>query len=352
MRIAMITLNVYSNYGNMLQKYALYRTLQKYADEVEVLWHHTTVPFLPYKLEQDRLEEGNRKNTAFVAVRQSKVKDFSDTYIQTRFDIPYLEDLVDEYDFFVIGSDQVWNPEFEVPGRFLDFAPPEKRIAYAASIAISELPEKFHETYRKKILEMPHVSIREKEGCDIVEKLTGKRPLHVLDPVFLLSADEWRKLEKRPAWLNKKIYDNGYLLAYFFNGKPPKEVHELSKKLNLPVISLLDLNNFNYYANGVEEFLYLFNHATFICTQSFHGTAFASIFERPFIVYRVGNIRTKRLSRVSSLLELFGLDDRITDIDLNIDLQDPLKIDFNHCEEVLPIERKKAFKFLSDALWK
>ena len=352
MRIGMITLNVYSNYGNMLQKYALYHSLKKYAEEVEVLWQHSTIPFLPYKLEQDRNEEGNRKNTAFVAVRQSKVKDFNDTYIQTRYDIPYLEDLADEYDYFVIGSDQVWNPEFEVPGRFLEFAPPEKRIAYAASIAISELPEKVHETYRKKILEMPHVSVREKEGCDIIEKLTGKRPLQVLDPVFLLTADEWRKFEKRPAWLNKKMYANGYLLAYFFNGNPPQEVHELGKKLGLPVISLLNLNNFNYYANGVEEFLYLFNHATFICTQSFHGTALASIFKRPFIVYRTGNIRTKRLSRLSSLLDVFGLGDRITDIDLKIDLEDPLKIDFTRYNEVLPLERKKAFNFLANALWK
>jgi len=351
MRVAMITLNTYDSYGNVLQKYALYRTLQKYADEVDTLWQHTTVPFLPYRLELNKDEEGNRKRTAFVAVRQSKIKDFCDTHIQTRFDIPYLEDLADEYDFFVIGSDQVWNPEFAVPGRFLDFAPPEKRIAYAASITISELPEEVQETYRKKILEMPHVSIREKEGCDIVEKLTGKRPLHVLDPTFLLTADEWRKIEKRPAWLNKKIYDNGYLLTYFFSGKPSKQVYELAKKFNLPMINLFDMDNFNHYVSGIEEYLYLFDHATFVCTHSFHGLAFACIFRRPFILYRVGKMRTLRFSRAGSLLELFGLSDRVTDMDLNIDLQDPLKIDFNRCEEVLPVERKKAFKFLSNALW-
>ena len=350
MRVAMITLNVYSNYGNMLQKYALYRALNNFADFAEVLWNHTTIPFLPYKLEIDRWEEGNRKDTAFVSVRQYKIKEFHDANIRTRFDIPYLEDLADEYDFFVIGSDQVWNPEFNVPDKFLDFAPPEKRIAYAASITVPELPEEVQETYRQKISEMAYVSIREKEGCDLVEKLTGKRPLQVLDPVFLLTADEWRKLEKRPLWLDSKIYDNGYLLTYFFNGKPPKDVYSLAKKLGLPMVNLLDFNNFNHYANGIEEFLYLIDNATLICTQSFHGMSFASMFHKPFVIYKVGKLRT-RFSRIGSLLELFDLSEHVADKTLRFTAEDPLKIDFTRFDEVLPLERKKAFKFLSKALW-
>ncbi|MBR0260477.1 MAG: polysaccharide pyruvyl transferase family protein [Selenomonadaceae bacterium] len=350
MRVAMITLNVYSNYGNVLQKYALYRTLEKFADFVEVLWQHTTVPFLPYKLELDRWEEGNRRDTAFVSVRQNKIKEFNDANIRTRFDIPYLEEIADEYDFFVIGSDQVWNPDFNVPGKFLDFALPEKRIAYAASITVPELPEEVKETYRQKILEIPHVSVREKDGCDLVEKLTGKRPLHVLDPVFLLTADEWRKLEKRPLWLNSKIYENGYLLTYFFNGNPPQEVRSLAKELGLPMVNLLDLNNFKHYANGIEEFLYLMDNATLLCTQSFHGTAFASIFKKPFIIYKIGKLRS-RFSRVASLLELFGLSERVADTNLKFNVEDALKVDFSRREKVLPLERKKAFKFLTEALW-
>ncbi|MBR4643390.1 MAG: polysaccharide pyruvyl transferase family protein [Selenomonadaceae bacterium] len=351
MRVAMLTLNVYTNYGNVIQKYALYRTLGRFADFVEVLWHHTTVPFLPYKMERDRWEEGNRKKTVFETVRQFKNKAFSDANIRTRFDIEYLEDIADDYDFFVVGSDQVWNPDFELPGRFLDFAPPEKRIAYAASITRPNLPKEVKKTYREKVLEMPHVSVREKDGCDLLEKLTGKRPLQVLDPVFLLPADEWRKVSKKPAWLDNKIYENGYLLTYFFDGQPPQEVYALAKQLGLPVVNLLDRNNFNHYANGVEEFLYLMSHATIICTRSFHGTAFSMIFERPFIIYKVGTLLTTRFSRISSLLELFGLSDRVAEPDFTIKLDDPLKIDFSRFREVLPLERKKAFRFLANAFW-
>ncbi len=236
MRVAMLTINVYSNYGNVLQKYALYRTLKKFADFVEVLWQHTSGVFIPYQLELERQREGNLRDAVFKSIRQNKLKEFHDANIQTRFDLPYMEDIADEYDFFVVGSDQVWNPEFNIPGKFLDFAPPEKRIAYAASLAVSELPEDIQETYRQKISEMPHVSVREKDGCDLVEKLTGKRPIQVPDPVLLLTADEWREFSKRPTWLNQKIYENGYLLTYFFTGNPPQEVNLLAKKLGLPTV--------------------------------------------------------------------------------------------------------------------
>ena len=250
-----------------------------------------------------------------------------------------------------MGSDQVWNPEFEFPGRFLEFAPREKRIAYAASIAVSELPPDVTDYYREKISEMPHVSIRELDGVDLVEKLTGKRPLHVLDPVFLLTADEWREVAKPPFWLNKKIYERGYLLTYFFNGTPPEQVKALAAKLNLPVINLFDMRCFDHYITGVEEFLYLIDHATLICTQSFHGTSFAMIFKRPFILYSVQHsYMINRFSRIESLLKLFGLSKRATDTNLNLRLTDPLTIDFTRRDEVLPRERDKAFKFLEQAL--
>ena len=352
MRVATITLNVYDNYGNVLQKYALYRTLKKFAEDVEVLWQPATKPFYPYHLEVNRLSTGNLRDASFRSVREYRFKQFHDAHMKTRFDIPYLDDLADEYDFFVIGSDQVWNPEFKVPGRFLEFAPPEKRIAYAASIVVPKLPEEVKETYRKKILEMPHVSVREKEGCDLVEELTGTRPLQVVDPVLLLTAEEWRAVAKRPPWLDKKIYDNGYLMVYFLSGAILDEVKALAKKLGLPIVSMLDKNNFEHFITSPEEFLYLIDHATILCTYSFHGTALASIFRRPFIVYRYGKLRTTRFSRLGSLLELFGLSERVSDLDFKISLDDPLEIDFTRRDEVLPLERKKAFTFLTNALWK
>ena len=351
MRIALLTLNVYDNYGNMLQKYALYRTLKKFAETVEVLWLASTKPFVPHELEVNRQAVGNMRDAAFKSVRQNKFKEFSEANMCTRFNIPGLSDLADEYDFFIVGSDQVWNPEFSVPGRFLDFAPREKRIAYAASIAIPELPENVIENYRQKISEMAHVSIREREGCNLIEELTGTRPLQVVDPIFLLSVEEWRELEKRPSWFDPKKYKKGYMLTHFFNGKPPKQVQALATQLELPMINLRDIDNFNCYTAGVEEFLYLANHATLLCTNNYHATAFATIFNRPFIVYRYGNLLLSRFTRMNSLLNLFKLKDRLTNAELNTKLKEPLTIDFSTYKKVLRSEQTKALKFLTNALW-
>ena len=351
MRIAMLTLNAYDNYGNMLQKYALYRTLKKFADTVEILWLASLKPFTPYELEVNHQAVGNLRDAAFKSVRQNKFKEFSESNMRTRFDIPDLKDLADRYDFFVVGSDQVWNPDFYVPSRFLEFAPPEKRVAYAASIAIPELPEKVIENYRQKISEMAHVSVREREGCNLVEELTGKRPLQVVDPVFLLLPEEWRELAKPPTWFDPKKYKKGYVLTHFFTGRPPKQVHALAAQLELPMINLRDIDNFNHYTVGVEEFLYLADKATLFCTNNYHATAFATIFRRPFIVYRYGRMLMSRFSRMNSFLNLFKLKDRLTDSELNIKLNDPLTIDFSTYKKVLHDEQAKALKFLTNALW-
>lgn len=344
MKIAQLTLDGYENYGQVLQRYALQRTLKNFADVVEVLHHQRRKNFLPYVFEFERSEVRNAREIAFKSVRQSKIKEFSDVNICTRFDLPYLEELADEYDFFIVGSDQVWNPEKYFQYRFLEFAPPEKRIAYAASFGVEELPTDIKDYYREKISEMAHVSVREKNACDFVEEFTGKRPLQILDPVFLLTADEWRKFEKRPIWLNEKTYGRGYLLTYFFKGTPSKQSKEFADKLNLPMINLLDLNKFDYYATSIEEFLYLMAHATLICTQSFHGIAFAIIFKRPFAVNK---IISSGFSRIKSLLELFNFSDRLTD---DLQLNDLLNMDFSHCDEIILAERNKSFKFLSESL--
>lgn len=347
MRIAQLTLDGYENYGQVLQRYALHRVLKMFAEHVEVFWHQIGKDFLPHQLERALVTTGNLRTIAFRSVRENKIKEFNDANVHTRFDLPYLEDIAEEYDFFVVGSDQVWNPEKYFPYRFLEFAPREKRIAYAASIAVNDLPPAAKAYYREKISEMPHVSMRESEGVDFVEKLTGKRPLHVLDPVFLLTADEWRRLAKPPAFLDNKRYERGYLLTYFFSGNPPEQVKTLAAELNLPLINLLDKKNFDHYVAGIEEFLYLVDHATLLCTQSFHGTAFSILFKRPFISCQTNK---NTFSRIKSLLEMFGLSERATDLDLQLKIDDPLKIDFTHRNKVLPVEREKAFKFLSDAL--
>ena len=114
MRIAQITLNWYTNYGNILQKFALHHTLKKFADDVEVLWSGDCL-FLPEKGNDSLFQiivpkRSNDRTKLYLlreAIRQSKFKDFENLYIKTRFNFPYLQDIVDEYDFFCVGSDNI-----------------------------------------------------------------------------------------------------------------------------------------------------------------------------------------------------------------------------------------------------
>lgn len=359
MKIAQYTLNVYDNYGNMLQKYALHRVLKRYADQVDVLWS-TQDLFLPEawewnwkpQLMQMMNSSSVRRKFIFEAIRQTKFKEFADRYIRTRFDICSLEDLADEYDYFVVGSDQVWNPEFLewfFPERFLSFAAREKRIAYAASIALDRLPEHIKPVWKAGLLGMDFISVREKSAVPIVEELTGKAPPVLVDPIFLLTAEEWSEVALRPAWLNDQ-YDDGYILAYFLSEIPPVETKTLSKEFGLPVINLLDPTVFDHYNVGPSEFLYLVEHASLIYTSSFHGTAFSILMARPFVMCEFLPGVPHRLLRMYSLMEDFDLMSRKVGSDRNFRLDKPFEIDYSARDEVLRRERARAKNFLDEAL--
>ena len=357
MRVASMTLDGYFNYGNNLQKYALHRTLKKFADFTEVFWYSKN-DFYPETGEIRIIKpipSGTDPITANryyfrEVVRVNKIKEFENRYIRTRFDLPYLEDIADEYDFFVVGSDQVWNPDFitnmRFTGTFLNFVPREKRIAYAASIAAPVIPDNLKEFFRAGISGFDHISVREEGAVKIIKELTGLDALLVLDPTMLLTAEEWLEIAQKPSWFDEK-YERGYILTYYLRKDPPQEVQIMARKMNLPVINLLDLDNYWHYVVGPEEFVGLFANASLVCTNSFHGVAFSIVFRKPFINLEIANdIDGVNMSlRIPSLLKMFGLENRTAGA-----INSPLEIDYSVRDKVLPAEREKAFKFLSKAL--
>lgn len=356
MRVAQVTFNAYNNYGNVLQKYALQQTLKKFVDFTEVLWFNGNISNSNFWAETAEIPY-NKSLEYYLrsAVQLTKFKEFDERYIDTRFNIPYIEEIADEYDYFVVGSDQVWNPDvepinmpFEI--KFLSFVPPEKKIAYATSIAIKEIPTKLHEIYRLGISSFPYISVRETNSVGIIKNLTGLDAETLLDPVFLLTCDDWLKIARRPSWFNEK-YQRGYILTYFWGGTRLNFVESLAQKMNLPVIRLMNETNFNYFTVGPEEFVYLFAHATAVFTESFHGTAFSTIFKVPFTDFMKPNsTNDMTIERMISLTEMFGMKNRIASIRNGFKIESPLEIDFSTRDKVLPLEREKSFKFLSSAL--
>ena len=359
MKVAQITLNGYFNYGNIFQKYALYRTLKKFADYVEILWYDKN-EFFPEKGEDSPIVKDVKGLHPFDyqrcvycdSARMTKLKEFCERHIKTRFNLPYIEETADEYDFFVICSDQVWAPNDWLPFniKFLPFVPREKKIAYAASIAKPEIPDEYKEFFRQGILSFDYVSVREEGAVKLIEELTGKTPLLVLDPVMLLTIDEWKEIAYPPSWFNEK-YERGYIFTYYLRREPPPEIKSVAKKLNLPVINALDFNNFNHCTIGIEEFLWLIMNASLVYSNSFHGIALSILFKRPFINREYDDKETRDMSlRIPGLLKMFGLENRIAKVENDYRIDSPLDIDFSTRDKILPGERMKAFKFLATAM--
>ena len=163
-----------------------------------------------------------------------------------------------KYDYFITGSDQVWNPNFNRMSDidFLVFATPEKRVAFSASFGISEIPEDMKDYYKERLLGIKYLSVREDTGKDIIENLTGREDIQVLvDPTMLLTSEEWNKVIKKP----KQLKTDKYILNYFLgelSDKRKQEIERIAKENNCEIINILDKNS-PFYENGPSEFLYL-----------------------------------------------------------------------------------------------
>ena len=353
MRIAQLTFDGYFNYGSILQKFALHHTLKKLADFTEVLWTMDRPLFSETGLRAGAQCVVNkaRKNWEKIfhlreAVRQSKFKDFENLHIKTRFDVTDFENIADEYDFFVVGSGQVWNPKWYPPHIFLNFVPREKKLAYSVGIGVSAIPASKKKIFQDGISNFNYVSVCEEESVKLINDLTGQSALVLPDPVLLLTEEEWLAVAQKPTWFKEK-YSNGYILTYYLSKLPPPEIKKLADELGLPVINLLDTENYDHFTVGPAEFIWLFANASLIFTNSFHGVAFSILFKRPFLNYELSanKLVVPSTGRTATLLNLFGLEDRAQMLD------EPLKIDFARRDEVLPVEREKAFKFLAKGLY-
>ena len=198
MKIAILTLNTHNNYGNRLQNYALRKILLNYADIVDTIWFEKN-NYLPeqkiwcakniikYILNWKDAKKYLNKYYIADCIRQYNIKTFSDKYIPIRYDFCIKKNLNKEYDYFIIGSDQVWNPNlwgFSTNNSdfFLDFADKNKRIAYAASFGIKEIPKDKERFFKTSLENMQMISVREKEGKKIVKDLINKDVSVVLDP--------------------------------------------------------------------------------------------------------------------------------------------------------------------------
>ena len=321
-KIGILTFLHNGNYGSSLQAFALQKVIREMGYDCEHIDYQPDVREKVLNMIRCRnhpklLLDGKKKKQVRISQTgmQEKMKRIL-TFYGTRMNLSprccnhkELRAVSARYDILICGSDQIWNPIWMNPAYFLDFAEPEKtRIAYAPSLGIREVPgRRKQRIIRRWTALFDAVSVREEEGARMMVSMTGNRPPVMPDPVCLLSKVEWERI------LVPVKRDRPYLLCYFIGENTAywEKVRKLSeqtglKALVIPVTSeSYGLKDFDLLDGaGPEEFLGAVSNADLICTDSFHGTAFGTIFQKKVELIRRDSdqSRDSKNSRVDHFL--------------------------------------------------
>ncbi len=265
------------------------------------------------------------------------------------------EDLYDhapEYDGYVVASDQVWNAfiTFNNPVYFLTFAYKDApKMAYASSIGLPEIPLNAQHDFVRGVKNLDYISLREKESALLVTKMTGCNAKHVLDPTLLLNKQDWETVAEKPSQIGD------YVLTYFL--QPTDFMYKLAEKVAKDLgIKLIHIEPSKQYTKDgitftgpitVEKWLRLFMDARIVVTNSFHGMAFSTNFNIPFITaLRWKDSKIDMNSRHRSLIEQFHYESQFVK-EGEYPTQDKYNFDYSEVNKILEAARKDSILFLS-----
>lgn len=262
-----------------------------------------------------------------------------------------------EYDVYLCGSDQIWNPNLYCDNGFYfaGFAPKNAlKISYASSVGVSAVNKKQAAFMAPFLNSFDVISTREQKGADIINTISDKKATVVLDPTLLLDAFGWNKVAA-PCLINEP-----YIFCYLFGER--EYVAEIKKKVTemtgLKVVCIpfvpreLDSNDEKIFDAGPAEFISLIKNASLVLTDSFHATAFSINLETPFIsLCRFDKNDKKSMNdRLVTILNLVDLSDRLVDVDDMISADFLYDIDFVKAQDLLEKKRRIDRQFLVDSL--
>lgn len=366
-KIGQLTFHASHNYGSVLQAYALSRELQILGYDTEFINLRPQSQKDAYKIVREYDRGIHRAFRYFLYPILKKRFNNYERFINEVLPITKKEYVSTEemrgdkfdYDAYICGGDQIWNPacqDFETAYylQFLDENNKAKKISYSPSLGKTEFDEKVLQKIEKWVQCFDAISVRELRGAGIIQKLTEKEIHTVCDPVILLERKEWEKLAVRPK------YKRPYILVYFLeNNHGSRGLIEYLKKITGYDVVIFNeyIRDFvkpyhKAYSASPEEFVGLFMNASFVYTNSFHGTAFSTIFERPFIsaiAVDQENAVNNNDSRKIDYLKKIGLDDRLyTTGKPNKEFL--LQIDYSEVRKKIEDFRKESLNYLMNAL--
>ncbi|NLZ51836.1 MAG: polysaccharide pyruvyl transferase family protein [Thermoanaerobacteraceae bacterium] len=366
-KAGIITFHCADNFGAVLQTFALSKVLENFGLSAEVIDFlpkeitnlYTLFPDIRYTLNQQGYSSALKAilyrilHCRKIKTRISNFGKFREKYLNlSESSFLTADELLKEkpkYDYYITGSDQVWNPDLfsKIGGSyFLDFAPDNSiKISYAASIAKKVEPE-FEPFFEQHLKRFDYISVREKSSKGFVSKFTDKEVWVTLDPTLLIDDKDWESICD---FGNK--YDEEYIFVYDLV-KAPEIVslaNRIAKRFNCKIISFSGGKGYiNWHSRfstaSPTDFLGLMRNAKFVLSTSFHGTAFAIIFNKPF--YTVPH--PTRGSRMTDLLNSLGLNERLVK-----SIDDPGiidDIDYAKANRNLACLKQKSLEFLRTAL--
>ena len=336
-----------SSIGSILQSFALKKALKFNDFESEILLPKPIV----------RKSKPNFKKTirnfleVFSKNKVAKAYTKRNKFISDNIDVVYYNsynELIeltnnDDTTCYLAGSDQIWNPKNCNPAFFLDFANGKKRISYAASMGETVIPEEKKERFVRMIQNFDSISVRESECADAISKFTDKNIETHIDPTFLIKQSEWKSRE-----IEYKVKEP-YILLYmiYWDKSVKKQVKKLQKKTGLKVYTIKNgfsraYGNKMLYDVGIEEFLWLVDHAEYVVTSSFHGVAMSAIFNKRFSAA----INPDSPSRIDNLMRVLSIPK--VEIDRLDDTTD--NFDYDTINARIDEERERGLKYLREAI--
>lgn len=362
----MITRHAPSNYGSLLQSFATVTAVEKMGHDCRIIDYvradEIGLKALLAQLRQKPSYNNNIiKRLAYILIRypdekwaELKFKQMRKHYLKMTQSCRCSSDLQRlNADVYMTGSDQVWGPvagaDFD-GAYFLDFTiDSTKRVAYSASIGRTELPNNVLGKYNEMLLRYDNIAVRENTAVEMLSQLGIYNVNQVLDPVFLLSVEEWNIIIRRER-------KNDYVLVYQIHNDSKLNDYAIrfADKCGMPLMRVspfmrqIGRGGRLIHLPDISEFLSLIKGCSYLITDSFHGTAFGLIFNRQFVEVLPNN---KTGSRNQSILELVGLTDRILKSHDDYSFIQN-RIDYNKVNDVLNMEREKSLNILKNMLIK
>ena len=367
MRAGLITFHFAHHYGAQLQALATMKAIQGLGHDCEIIDYrlpHTTRTNQLFKKSTSVRAMASDAHTALhYAAFQRRFNRFEAFVAEEMALSPrrytsedQLRDHPPEYDVYVAGSDQIWNPyifankQFD-PAFLLDFVAEGRRIAYAPSLGVPRLPEDKAAELKRYLEPYSALSVREKRGQVVLKEAAGRDARVVLDPTLLLNGDDWGRLA------NPDRRQGPYILCYFVSdpGEAAPYALALSQKTGWPIVQLagarrkIDGASELVFDAGPREFLALFRDAAAVVTNSFHGAAFSLQFRKNFFTSMSPKERAEpTFSRIYSLLSRLGCADRIIGLDTTAPLE--AKMDYDKVYGRLEEARADSLAYLKAAL--